>query len=100
MTPGITSVTIGGSTSGAMGAGGNMGFATSGDTTGDVVTYEVGVPSNCVGIVIGAIRTTDAGTGTCCNAGNPCFMLSRWAVLGDRKRLCRRGDDRYPYLGR
>jgi len=48
-----------------MGAGGSMGFVTSGDTTGDVVTYEVGVPSNCVGIVIGAIRTTGAGTGTC-----------------------------------
>ena len=65
MTPGIPSVTTGGGTDDAMGAGGSMGFATSGDTTGDVVTYEVGVPSNCVGIVIGAIRTTGAGTGTC-----------------------------------
>ena len=45
--------------------GGNMEFVTSGDTTGDVVTYEFGVPSNCMGIDIGAIRTTGAGTGTC-----------------------------------
>ena len=48
-----------------MGAGGSMGFVTSGDTTGDVVTYEVGVSRNCVGTVIGAIRTTGADTGAC-----------------------------------
>ena len=80
-----------------MGAGGSMGFVTSGDTTGDVVTYEVGVPRNCVGIVMGAIRTTDVGTGTCVVWGT---TVSCWAVLGDRKRLCCRGDDRYPYLRR
>ena len=65
MTPGIPSVTIGGGTGGATGIGGKMGFVTSGDTTGDVVTYDVGVPGNCMEIDIGAIRTTGAGTGTC-----------------------------------
>ena len=50
---------------GAMGVGGKMGVVTSGDTTGDVVTYLVGVPGNCIGFDIGAIRTTDTGTGTC-----------------------------------
>jgi hypothetical protein len=65
MTPGILSVTIGGGTGGAMGVGGKIGFITSVDTTGDVVTDEVGVPGNCIGFDIGAIWTTGAGTGTC-----------------------------------
>jgi hypothetical protein len=51
MTPGIPSVTTGGGTGAAMGVGGKMGFVTSGDTTGDVVTYEVGVPGNCIGSI-------------------------------------------------
>ena len=42
-----------------------MGFITSGDTTGGVVTYEVGVPDNCIGFDIGAIRITGTVTGTC-----------------------------------
>ena len=64
MIPGIPSVT-GGGTCGVMGVGGKMGFITSGDTTGDVVTYEVGVPGNCIAFDICAIRTTGTGTGTC-----------------------------------
>jgi len=44
-----------------MGVGGNMGFVTSGDTTGDVVTYEVGVPGKLIGLEIGAMRTKAQG---------------------------------------
>ena len=63
-----------------------MGFITSGDTTGDVVTYEVGVPGNYIGFDIGEIRTTGAGTATwvawgtavsCCLVG-----LSLATVIG------------------
>ena len=38
-----------------------MGFFTSGDTTGDVVTYEAGFPGKLIGLEIGAMRTTGAG---------------------------------------
>ena len=33
-----------------MNVDGNMGFVTSGDTTGDVVKYKVGVPDNWIGL--------------------------------------------------
>ena len=52
------------------------GIRYSGDTTGDVVTYEVGVPGKLIGLEIGAMRTTGVGTcgtnGSCaadCNSG-------------------------------
>ena len=92
MTPGILSITTGGGTDGAMGAGGSMGFATSGDTTGDMVTYEVGV----LGSLSARFGRPTQGQEHV-SYGEPLFPV---VPLGDRKRLCRRGDDRYPYLRR
>ena len=86
-----------------MGVGGNMGFVTSGDTTEDVVTYEVGVPSNCIGIDIGAIRTTGAGTGACVVWGTTvscCSVGPSLATVIGRTVMSCRGDDGYPYLRR
>ena len=66
MTPDIPSVTVVIGTGGSMGVGGNINFVTS----GDVVTYEVGVPGKWIGFGIGAMRTTGTGTCTCVVGGS------------------------------
>ena len=71
-----------------MGVGGNMGCVTSGDTTGTVVTYEEGVPGNCMGIDIGAIRTTGAGTRTCAVWGTTVSCCPVGLSLAYRNRGC------------